>query len=390
MNLSNLHSLISTLGSAAIAAARDLNPTEESFLSCLTKLHQQFDSDLAKAALETVILRKKAGTKFSHADSMFFTRAGLEMASGEIVSRYRAKRFGKFDRVADLCCGIGGDSIGLASISNLHSLISVDLDPLHLELAKLNLAAYNARADFIQADLAKEKPPRADAYFFDPSRRAAHKRIFSVKDYQPPLALIESLSPKSVGVKISPGVKMSEIENYDCEVEFVSVEGELKEAALWFGDLNTIRRRATLLRPDHDPLHLTEDLSLVSPLSISSPLSFLYEPDPSVLRTGLVTTLARQIDAQQIDADISYLTSQRLTATPWARVFFIEAAMPFSQKRLREKLRSMNVGRVTIKKRGSPLDVDDFARSLKLKGDEERIIFLTHVKGEAWVLVGVE
>lgn len=388
MNLLTLHSLTSPLGDVAIAAARDLNPTEESFLPCLTKLQKQFKSDLAKAALETVILRQKARTKFSRADSMYFTRAGLEMASGEIISRYRAKRFAKFDRVADLCCGIGGDTIGLASISNPQSLISVDLDPLHLALAKVNLAAYNVRATFVQADLAKDSPPQADAYFFDPSRRAAHKRIFSVKDYQPPLSLIDSLSPRPVAVKISPGVKMKEIENYDCEIEFISVEGELKECVLWFGDLKTTRRRATLLRPDHDPLHLTEDLSLGSPVSLSSPLQYLYELDPSVLRAGLVTTLARQIDAQQMDADISYLTSARKTATPWARVFFIEASMPFSQKRLREKLRSMNVGRVTIKKRGSPLDVDEFARSLKLKGDEERIIFLTHVKGEAWVLIG--
>ncbi|MEK7276509.1 MAG: hypothetical protein AAB427_04095, partial [Chloroflexota bacterium] len=53
-----------------------------------------------------------------------------------------------------------------------------------------------------------------------------------------------------------------------------------------------------------------------------------------------------------------------------------------------EKLRAMNVGRVTVKKRGSPLDPDDFARSLRLKGDEERILFLTHVQGKAWILIG--
>ena len=388
MNLSNLQSLISD--PEVLGVAVSLNPTEESFLPCLTRLQKQFDSDVAKAALETIIIRKKAGTKFSRADSMYFTRAGLEMASGEIVSHYRAKRFTKFNSVADLCCGIGGDSIGLASLSNLHSLLSVDLDPLHLALAKLNLAAYNARADFIQADLIKEKPPRADAYFFDPSRRAEHKRIFSVKDYQPPLSLIDSLSPKPVAVKISPGVKMSEIEKYECEVEFISVEGELRECVLWFGCAETFQRNvSTLLRRGAEPLHLVAD-DHEDEMQIVEPQQYLYEPDPSVLRSGLVTTLARQIEAQQIDADISYLTSARKTATPWARVFFIEAALPFSQKRVREKLRSMNVGRVTIKKRGSPLDVYEFARSLKLKGNEERIIFLTHVKGEAWVLIGLE
>ena len=98
--------------------------------------------------------------------------------------------------------------------------------------------------------------------------------------------------------------------------------------------------------------------------------------------------VATQIGAHQLDPDIAYLTSDTLTSTPFARAFVIEAAMPFSQKRLREKLRAMNVGRVTIKKRGSPLDPNDFARSLKLKGDEERIVFLTHVMGKAWVLIG--
>ena len=117
-------------------------------------------------------------------------------------------------------------------------------------------------------------------------------------------------------------------------------------------------------------------------------MNYLYEPDPAVMRAGLVTDLAAQIGAHQLDADIAYLTSNSLTPTPFARPFAIEADMPFSQKRLREKLRAMNVGRVTVKKRGSPLDPDDFARSLRLKGDEERILFLTHVQGKAWILIG--
>ncbi|MBI5348668.1 MAG: hypothetical protein HZB77_05030, partial [Chloroflexi bacterium] len=54
MNLSTLQSLISNLGQDALGVAASLNPTEESFLPCLTKLQKQFDSDLAKAALETV------------------------------------------------------------------------------------------------------------------------------------------------------------------------------------------------------------------------------------------------------------------------------------------------------------------------------------------------
>lgn len=39
----------------------------------------------------------------------------------------------------------------------------------------------------------------------------------------------------------------------------------------------------------------------------------------------------------------------------------------------------MNVGRLAVKKRGSPLDPARFAHSLKLKGGEERIILLAHL-----------
>ncbi len=385
MDLPTFHLLLTPLGQQAIAHAAELEPTEESFLAALTKLRKQYSADLAKAALETVILRRKARAKFTRADAMYFTRDGLEVASSEIISRYRAARFTPFNRVADLCCGIGGDTIGL---SLPRTIIGIDLNPLHLALAAANLAAYGLRADLVEGDLTHTSLPPVEAAFFDPGRRASGRRLYSVRDYRPPLSIIDSWLPLPLGVKISPGVNLREIDRYDCEVEFISLDGELKECALWFGSLKTTTRRATLLSARSSPIFLTSSDSLRHPAHLSPPLAFLYEPDPAILRAGLVSTLAAQLNAAQLDPDIAYLTSDALTVTPFARAFAIEAAMPFSQKRLREKLRAMNVGRVTVKKRGSPLDPDDFARSLKLKGDEERIVFLTHVNGKPWVLIG--
>jgi len=385
LNLPTFHALLTPLGQTAIARAAELDPTEESFLVAFTKLQKQFDADLAKAALETVILRRKARAKFTRADAMYFTRDGLEAASSEIISRYRAARFTPFNRVADLCCGIGGDTIGL---SLPRTIIGIDLNPLHLALAAANLAAYGLRADLVEGDLTHTSLPPVEAAFFDPGRRASGRRLYSVRDYRPPLSIIDSWLPLPLGVKISPGVNLREIDRYDCEVEFISLDGELKECALWFGSLKTTTRRATLLSARSSPIFLTSSDSPRHPVHLSPPLAFLYEPDPAILRAGLVSTLAAQLNAAQLDPDIAYLTSDALTATPFARAFAIEAALPFSQKRLREKLRSMSVGRVTVKKRGSPLDPDDFARSLKLKGDEERIVFLTHVNGKPWVLIG--
>ena len=45
------------------------------------------------------------------------------------------------------------------------------------------------------------------------------------------------------------------------------------------------------------------------------------------------------------------------------RAYRIEESMPFGVKRLREWLRARGVGRVTVKKRGSPIEPGSFVRS---------------------------
>jgi SAM-dependent methyltransferase len=399
LDLLTFQQLITPLGQQAIDDVAALNPTEETFLAGLTKLQKQYPSALAKAAIETVIFRRKAAAKFSRADSMYFTREGLEMSSSELISRYRAERFASFSTVLDLGCGIGGDAIGLAHHigslqqvqgANVGGLTAIDINPLHLAIAEQNLAAYGLHATFLNADLTQITLPSTEAAFFDPGRRAEGRRKFSVRDYYPPLESIQQWLPslKALGVKISPGVDLRELEGFDCEVEFISLAGDLKECVLWFGEAKRVLRQATIIRVDSGPVSFMSADTVSAPLS--EPLAFLYEPDPSILRAGLVGPLAVQLGAAQLDADIAYLTSETFAVTPFARAFVVEAHLPFSQKRLREKLRSMNVGRVTVKKRGSPLDPAEFARSLKLKGDEERIVFLTHVQGKPWIVIGSE
>ena len=76
-----------------------------------TELRARYPADLVAAALAQHELRLLARAKFSRAMEMFFTRPGLEQASAEVVARHRSGRYGAAGRVADLCCGIGGDLV---------------------------------------------------------------------------------------------------------------------------------------------------------------------------------------------------------------------------------------------------------------------------------------
>jgi hypothetical protein len=390
MDFTSFRKLLTPKGQQALQDAMQMDPREADFLPLFTALSRRYSPETARAALEIAILRKEAAAKFPFAERMYFTREALEQASAYPVSAYRSQRYRPYKRLADLGCSVGGDTLALAGQA---PTTGVDRDPLRLAMARLNLAALGlaSRTSFLQADLNQAIPLGASeevALFFDPARRSGQRRAFSVANYQPPLAVIQTWLAHfpSLGVKISPGVDLAELQAYDAEVEFISLQGDLKEAALWFGPLKTVSRRATLLPGPHT-LTAVERPGQGRLLPVDQPRQYLYEPDAAVLRAGLVQDLGVQLQAAQLDEDIAYLTSHSLIHTPFARVWPVEDWFPFQLKELRSALRARRVGRVVVKKRGSPLQPEALIRDLRLKGDHERVIFLTHLRGRPIVIL---
>lgn len=385
MDLPSFRSLLTPSGQEVLKAAVDLEPQESDFLRHFTAFSRRYPPGLARAALEIAILRREAAAKFPFADRLYFTRETLEQASPYEVSTYRAGRYRPFSRLADLGCSIGGDTLALAALA---PTVGVDLDLLRLALAKANLDALDLgdRAEFLLADLTSPLPftSAGQALFCDPARRSSGRRIFSVRDYRPPLSTLQAWLPRfpDLGVKISPGVKLVELEPYQAEVEFISLNGALKEATLWFGSLKTTTRRATVLPGPHS---LSAERQPALPLS--EPRAYLYEPDPAVLRAGLVAALGAQLQAAQLDPDIAYLTAGELHPTPFARAWAVVDWFPFGLKRLRAYLREHGIGRVTVKKRGSPIQPEALIRDLRLSGEHERVVFLTHLRGRPVVVI---
>jgi hypothetical protein len=398
MNLAAFQTLLSPNGQQALQVAEALAPRESDYLRHLTSLSRQYPKELASAALEIAILRLEAAGKFPEAAQMYFTRPALEQASSQEVSRYRCQRYAGCDRLLDLGCSVGADTLSLAGMA---PTVGIDLDPLRLGMAQSNYEALSLAhaALFVQADLREALPARPGAHtgaFFDPARRTAERRIFSVQQYIPPLATIQNWLPKipALGVKLSPGVDLAELESYAGEVEFISLRGELKEAVLWLGPLKTAQRRATaLLGAANSPTPFTmtgePDPQAESSASVrlSEPRAYLYEPDPSILRAGLVRKLGAQLEAAQLDPDIAYLTSDQRLDTPFAQAYQVEDWLPFNLKRLRSLLRQRGVEQVVVKKRGSPIQPEALIHDLRLPpgndpGGVERIIFLTHLRGK--------
>ena len=385
MQIEHFRQLFTREGQWALESAMAFEPREKDFLGDFKMLSKRFERELARTALSVAILRLEAEKKFPRARQMFFTREALEQASSWQIASYRAARYHEHDRVIDLGCSVGCDTLALAQVV---ATTGVDIDPLRLVMAQSNSRALGIPADFIQADLhhlpLPDHAPTGTALFFDPARRADHQRAFSVQDYSPPLGIIHDWLPQypALGVKISPGVQLNELEEYDCEVEFISLKGELKEAVLWFGPFKSAERRATLLPGPH-----TLTAEVLPTLPLSEPQAYIYEPDPAILRAGLVTAVGAQLDAAQLDPEIAYLTGEKLMDTPYARAWQVEEWLPFQLKHLRAALRERNIGRVTVKKRGSPIVPEELIQDLRLEGQEERVLFLTQMQGKPIVVI---
>lgn len=384
MNLAGWQRLLSPEGQHVLALAQTLQPTTATLLKCHQQLRKKYADDLVMLALETTQLRMKAKGKFTRADAMYFTREGLEQSSGELIADYRAQRYAPFAMVGDFCCGIGGDAIGLAGRTNV---VAVDQDELRLAIAQANVQAYERsdRVHWHRGDLLTMAVPTVEAIFFDPDRRADGQRHVRLSEYQPSFERLRQRFSTAIpwGVKVAPAIPWNELHTFEAEKEFISVGGELKECVLWFGALQSTGRRATIL-----PANVTIAAEIVREAAEPiRPRAYVYDPDPAVIRSGLVSHLAEMLDAQPIDADIAYLTSNQLTHTPFAQAYAVDEVLPFHAKRIGERLKALNVGHVVLTKRGSAVEVDALRRSWKLRGSETRTVILTRVLNEPYALI---
>ncbi|MFB9237405.1 methyltransferase domain-containing protein [Plantactinospora siamensis] len=357
---------------------------------------------LAAAALTQAELRRRAVGKFGpDAARMFFTRPGLEQATRAVVADRRARRLraAGVRTLVDLGCGLGAD--GLAAARHGIRVYGVEADPLTAAVASANAVALGLADRFTvqHGDALRYDVSGFDAAFCDPARRrSTGGRIFDPDAYSPPWTFVTDLIariPRTV-VKVAPGVDHGLIPT-GAEAEWVSVAGDLVEAALWCGPLAEVPRRATLLGKEGPPViasgiagvpcyQLTGDGGAEAP--VGPVRRFLYDPDGAVLRAHLVAEFAAAVGGNLADPEIAYVYADRAVSTPFARCLEITDTLPFSLKRLRALLRERGIGRVEILKRGSALVPERLRRDLRLAGPAGASLVLTRVAGAPTVLIG--
>ncbi|MGZ5418215.1 MAG: class I SAM-dependent methyltransferase [Nocardioides sp.] len=339
----------------------------------------------ATAALTQVQLRHRARAKFDDLGvRMYFTPDGLEQATRLRVAEHRAARLATASpsSVLDLGCGIGGDLVAFARAGL--TAAGIDRDPLRVEVARANLAALDLGGAVQEADASSLDLAGFGVVFADPARRNAAGRVFDVEGWSPPWPFVQQLLTRPACVKVAPGIPHDLVPEA-VEAEFVSDNGDVKEAVLWSSYLATARRRATVIRPGG--LATLTDEDDPGDQALRGVGRYLYEPDGAVIRAGLVTAVAAGVGGGLVDDHIAYVTADEAFSTPFARSYEVLEELPYKEKALKAALRERGIGRLTIKKRGVDVVPEELRKRLALSGDEEATLVMTRVAGKGTALL---
>ncbi|MCL1870089.1 MAG: class I SAM-dependent methyltransferase [Promicromonosporaceae bacterium] len=414
MDPATLSKLLSPEGWALLAA---LPPYDEKRAMALAmRLRDEgVDPDLASGALTQSRLRAKARAKLGDfADGMLFTPDGVEQATRLVVAALHARRYleAGVTKVADLTSGIGADALAFAGVGL--QVLATDIDEVTAAIATVNLRHFPEaevrHTDGLTLDLEADG---VDGVYADPARRTrGGQRIFDPRAYAPPLDAVWALRDRvpAVGIKVGPGIPHQGLPA-DAETQWVSVDGDVVEAGLWFGPLapEGPGRSALVL---HTTGGTTRSRTLRSAVPVGAhaagpaydeappvgaPGAYLYEPDGAVIRAGLVGQAVTELGGRLLDPTIAYVTTDAPAPATSVGAGSIEApiatgyrvlhVMPFGVKRLKAYLRERAVGRVTIKKRGTAVTPEALRAQLSLKGPAEATLVLTRVSGTQQVLV---
>ena len=342
---------------------------------------------LVAAVLGQARLRAKAVSKFGDfAARMLFTVDGLEQATRLRVAAMHAGRFAEagVDVVADLGCGIGADSLAFAALDL--GVLAVERDEVTAAIATYNLAPFpSARVelgDAESADLAG-----VGGVWLDPARRADGHRRGDPADWSPSLDWAFGIArDRPTGIKLGPGIDRDLIPD-DCEAQWVSVDREVVELALWFGEVARPGiGRAALVVGGSGFAELTAEGD--TPDAETGPLGqYLLEPDGAVIRARLIGDLARAVDGRMIDTTIAWITTDEQPETPFGQVFRVVERFPIDVKTLKRELGARDIGVLEVKKRGVDIDPAAFRQKLGLRGSQSATLVLTRVAGDRVALL---
>ncbi|MBG7613101.1 RsmD family RNA methyltransferase [Polaribacter sp. BAL334] len=333
-----------------------------------------------------IAAKKKSETKLPtwfHLKKCYFPdKISIEQTSSETTAKYKSKLISG-EKLIDITGGFGVDSFYFSKqVSKvIHCEINQDLSTIvahnyqHLQIENIDTISGDG-IDYLQ-----KTTDFFDWIYIDPSRRNDHKeKVFLLKDCLPDVPkYLDFLFTKTnqILIKVSPILDISSTINelkFVSEIHIIAVQNEVKEL-LFLVNKNSDKEikilTINILNQENQKFDFF--INQQSTANYELPLSYLYEPNAAILKSGGFDEVANQLGIYKLHKHSHLYTSASLIDFPGRR-FKIESICKYDKKVLK-KLIPENKANITT--RNFPKTVAQIRKETNIKDGGNLYLFFT-------------
>lgn len=332
-----------------------------------------------------MVATKKALFKHSKARKLHYRDEDMRWATHELAAEYRAQRL-KCKVIVDIGCGIGFQSFAFAKTCK--KVYAIEIDTEKIKLAKKNAEILGWKnIEFIEGDALSERVIKqlkeVEIVFCDPERSPEERKreVATIKPSIPELLKKYALVAEKMAIEFPP--QITDIP-FDCEKEYLSIDGALNRLTLYFGGLKKCDRSAVIL-PGKDTLCSGEEATLKESDELGE---YLHEADPAVVKADLLAELSQKTGAELYgSAKNVFFTSNKKIKSPFFKNSFkvIEVCKQ-EEHEVIAALHKHKAGKVILRIAVDPKEYWTVRKKIESKLTGDKIYALLYL-GDAAVIV---
>ncbi len=356
-----------------------------------------FDEVSAQELANQIVAKQKSEQKlptwFSTENIYYPPKISIEQTSSEVTAAYKAKLVSGAS-IIDITGGFGVDCYYFSKQFKqvTHCEISAELSTIvehnYQQLNIKNIEIFSGDG----IDFLKNTKQIYDCIYIDPSRRNDVKgKVFLLNDCLPNVPEnIDFLFTKTnqILIKNSPILDISSAISelkFVKEIHVIAVKNEVKEV-LFILEKNYEKdvqiKTTNLLNEDSQKFEFNLQDEATS--NYHQPLSYLYEPNAAILKSGGFHQISKQLNLFKIHQHSHLYTLDKLINFP-GRCFKIIKVLNYDKKKIKTLL-SENKANITI--RNFPKTVAQIRKETNLKdGGNNYLFFTTDKKNDLKVII---
>lgn len=328
---------------------------------------------------------KKALSKHSRAKKLHYREEDIRWATPEVVAAYRAERL-KCKVIADIGCGIGFQSFAFAKTCK--KVYAVEIDKEKIALAEKNARVLGIKnIEFIHGDALSElvlkQLQEVEIVFCDPERlpEESKRSIGTIKPSIPGLLKKYGSITENMVIEFPP--QITDIP-FDCEKEYVSVDGALNRLDLYFGKLRKCERSAVIL-PGKEKLCSAEEAALEETEELGE---YLYEADPAVVKASLLNELSQNTKTRLYSSGkaVFFTSDKKVKSSFFKNSFKVIEVCKQEEHEIIAALHKHDAGKVILRISVDPKEYWNVRKNIESKLKGTKTYALIHIADAAVIV----